>query len=456
MSSALMAPVLAQFELGLSALPPKLGRTLFIGYSGGVDSEMLAAAAAAYQAQHPEQTIWLVHVHHGLSDHADTWVAHCQARAQHYQLPLTVRRVALNQAAGQSLEALARDARYHAISELMRGDDVLLTAHHEDDQLETVLLALTRGFGPLGLSAMGALQAFDEDKWQCRPFLAVSRQQLESWAQQLAIPHIDDESNQDTRFDRNYLRHEIIPRLKQRWPAIARTASRSASLCAEEYALLEQEVDSRLAKVIHTSPLNGDSLSIEAMAAFSESWQMQILRRFIQMNHCPMPSRVQLQQALMQMQMAKEDAKVSLQVSGCILRRFAGNIFVAVSRQIEGSKPRLWPLTDAVVSVRIGSLQWQVSFVRDGLRCRAPRQDERVELKYWGDDDISGRLRCHPSFRRQGRELKKMWQELGVAPWLRDDIPLIFYNHRLVASGLWVERDALVSDDAQGWQWQLL
>ncbi|QDF67755.1 tRNA lysidine(34) synthetase TilS [Shewanella sp. SNU WT4] len=498
MDFALMAPLLAQFEQAIKALevaaplsPASHTRTLFIGYSGGMDSELLAATAAAFmQHQGCDVTeervryrVCLVHVHHGLSQHADTWVKHCSQRAALYQLPLTVCRVNLDNRAGKSLEAVARDARYQALDDLMAAGDVLLTAHHQDDQLETVLLALARGFGPLGLSAMGAVQAFGAHKWQCRPFLALSRDELEEFAALFAITHIDDESNQDTRFDRNFLRHEIIPKLKQRWPAIARTASRSASLCANEYELLTEEVDVRLQRLEQYSAINGMSLCVSGLAQLSPDWQTQVLRRFIQRRQCPMPSQVQLQQVLMQIHSAKEDAKVSLHVSGCLLRRFGDGLYVATASVSD--KARFEVIRQAIVTtlgqtlgqgkealdlqllssqalnsqsqsepcLRLAypSVQLEWRLAREGARLRLPHQDEVVSVGYWGDKDISGRLRCHPSFRHQGRELKKMWQELAVAPWIREQVPLVFYNQTLVASGLWVERHALAQDQGAGW-----
>lgn len=180
------------------------GTKLVLAYSGGVDSEILAHGLASYAKQHPEYHYLLVHVHHGLSVNADAWAAHCEMQALHYQLPIDIIHVQVNTGPRLSIEAEARRARYNAIKTVMATGDVLLTAHHVDDQLETVLLALKRGLGPKGLSAMGSVQQFDEDKVLLRPLLSIERAQIEAKAAELTLPHIEDESNGDDTYDRNF------------------------------------------------------------------------------------------------------------------------------------------------------------------------------------------------------------------------------------------------------------
>ena len=176
-------------------------------------------------------------MHHGLSAFADRWVEHCRSRCADWQIPLTVTHVQVD--ARRGIEAAARAARYAAFSTALTEGEALLTAQHLDDQSETFLLALKRGSGPAGLSAMAARAALGEHLL-LRPLLGCSRQTLESYAQRHALTWIDDDSNQDTRFDRNFLRLQVLPQLNQRWPHFATAVARSAGLCAEQEQLLDE------------------------------------------------------------------------------------------------------------------------------------------------------------------------------------------------------------------------
>ncbi|MFB2732409.1 tRNA lysidine(34) synthetase TilS [Shewanella mangrovisoli] len=433
----------------LASLPLQAGSKLVLAYSGGVDSEVLAYGLSEFAKHHPEFHYQLIYVHHGLSLNADAWAEHCQTRATNYGLPITVERVQLNLGPRVSLEAEARKMRYQAILQHLKPQDVLLTAHHEDDQLETILLALKRGQGPKGLAAMGQIQMLSlGEKGAClqaRPLLDISREQIEAFAQMRQLVHIEDESNQDDKYDRNFLRLEIIPRLKARWPSIATTASRSALLCAEQQAIVDAEVSERLPKLLTEAPFTQQTvLKLDELAAQTSEWQGLLLRGFIESQGFALPSYVQLQQILQQLMGAKEDAKVQIQIGDCVLRRFAGMLYLD-NVNIASAAPRITArelhqdilalLTQA--STRLEDKIAPFSLVITGTRLRLPKADEVVSLRY----QLPGQFRCQPHFRDKGRELKKLWQECAVPPWLRADVGFLFYNERLVmALGLWVEK----------------
>ncbi|MDF3009104.1 MAG: tRNA lysidine(34) synthetase TilS [Enterobacter kobei] len=190
-------------------------RQLLVGFSGGLDSTVLLHQLVCWREQQPDVSLRAIHVHHGLSAHADEWVEHCQALCAQWQVPLSVVRVRLN-LAGESIEAQARQARYQAFRETLIPGEVLLTAQHLDDQSETFLLALKRGSG-------------------------------EAWAQQHALRWIEDDSNQDDKYDRNFLRLHILPVLNTRWPHFADAVARSAALCGEQEQLLDELLAEELA-----------------------------------------------------------------------------------------------------------------------------------------------------------------------------------------------------------------
>lgn len=445
----------AHVQAFLNEQPLKAGCKLVLAYSGGVDSEVLACALAYFAKTHTAFRYLLVHVHHGLSDNADTWAAHCQSRAQQYGLPIAVERVTVKCGPRLSLEAQARSARYHVFEQYLEVGDVLLTAHHEDDQLETVLLALKRGQGPKGLAAMGQVQAFAQGR-QLRPLLELSRESIETYAELHALPHIEDESNQDDKFDRNFLRLEIIPRLKARWPSIATTASRSAALCAEQQSTLDDQVSERLPLWLTRADFSRQEVfKLDGFDALTPNWQALLLRAFIEKHGFALPSLVQLQQVIRQLIDAKDDAKVCIRVGDCEIRRFAGQVFLrqhvkceapkktdillsnsALNALARGDIPELLVLLPHNIENDDGC---NVHFLQDnqGPRVRFPKDDEAVSIRY----HLAGQFRCHPHDRDKGRELKKLWQEYAVPPWEREHVGFVFYGEQLVmALGLWVEK----------------
>ncbi|MCT8982591.1 tRNA lysidine(34) synthetase TilS [Shewanella algae] len=507
----------------LTALLDQIGATadnhLWLGYSGGMDSELLAYTLARFRQTHPKTPyqVSLVHVHHGLSRNADAWAAHCRQRAEHYGLNFVLRKVQLELGPRVSIEAEARRARYQAIAELLNPGDILLTAHHQDDQLETLLLALKRGQGPKGLAAMGQAQhlaftslarisrAESAPCWQLRPMLDSSRAQIEQAVASLELPYINDESNQDTQYDRNFLRAEVIPVLKQRWPSIATTASRSAALCAEQQLLLDEVSTEKLQPLLGRCRFSGVRvLDSAGLKVLSPQWQAQLLRQFIQMQRLPLPAQVQLQQALAQLLDAREDAQLELSFKGLLLKRYGQQIYAmaplpgAAFQLLDGvgsaedlaaqpSKLTLSPKQLQALSqgqsLSVGlTSPWQrleLTLADSGPRVAlakvmAPQMASQQALlsapllaslsasigaKVQPSDaaapelvmGLKGSYRCQPHNRDKGRELKKLWHELGVPPWLRDRVPLLMQNGRLLAlAGGFVERSALASGSEPG------
>ena len=202
-----------------------------VALSGGLDSTVLAAALAAPGAGR-ERTPRAIHVDHGLHPDSPQWSAHCRGLAERLGVPCEIAAVDARPAAGESPEAAARAARYAALAARLQPGEVLLTAHHGDDQLETVLLQWLRGGGLSAVAGMRPVTPFAAG-WLARPLLGFTRAELEAWARAQGLAWLEDPSNADRRFDRNYLRIEILPRLRARWPAAAVTVARVAEQAAE-------------------------------------------------------------------------------------------------------------------------------------------------------------------------------------------------------------------------------
>ncbi len=423
------------FHQTLSALTPKKTQ-IVIGYSGGLDSHVLLHLLARYKQQYPQHEYLAVHVHHGLSSNADDWVTHCETTAQDLGIALVVERVKFTVGKQDSLEAKAREARYDAINSHLTEGAVLLLAQHLDDQLETFLLQLKRGAGIKGLSAMGAEVPFalNHSCTVCRPLLIQPRVELEKYARQYDFCWVEDESNKDTSYDRNFLRHDIIPLLKQRWPHIGHAVHRSAELCAEQQQLADEIAASDLADC--HSPTGG--LIIHQLVKLSKIRRNNLIRHWLAQGRHPMPSRVHLDTLWREVVHAAEDANPQFNWQGGQFRRYQGILYNLTQYR---------PLKDVVLPVVMdsGEQSQQNLCLPDGLgelqictatagNCvLAPLPTQQVSIRFRGEG------KCKPVGRGGSRSLKKLYQEYHVPPWLRDRIPLVYYDDILIcAVGLWV------------------
>lgn len=397
-------------------------RKLLVGFSGGLDSSVLLHLLTRLRTgQRPDLIIRAIHIHHGINPQANDWVEHCQYQCQQWQVPLEIVPVQLN-TRKNGIEAAARAARYHAFSTHLTDKEVLLTAQHQDDQCETFLLALKRGSGPTGLSAMASKMAFAQSQL-LRPLLSCSRQNLMDYAQRHQIQWVEDESNQDRRFDRNFLRQEIIPLLNQRWPHFSQTVTRSASLCAEQEQLLDELLTATLDQWQHTD----GSLTTDGLITMSEVKRNAVLRRWLSRHHVRMPSRDQLQRLWHEVVLARIDANPCLQLGQHQVRRFRQRLYLSSSQQINITSQCLhWCVSeDLLLPANLGVLRLTNA---DGQQIRAARPNESVKIRF----GLQGKVKIVG--RDRSRESKKLWQELGVPPLMRNQIPLLYFNEQLIAA----------------------
>ena len=413
----------------ISSLAQRLSphRQFLVAFSGGLDSTVLLHQLVCWRQQEPSISLRAVHIHHGISQNADSWVAHCQRLCTQWQVPLVVERVTLVQN-GLGLEAEARTARYQAFREALIPGEVLLTAQHLDDQSETLLLALKRGSGPAGLSAMPTYAAFG-DTQLIRPLLHETRAALQHWAQTHALTWIEDESNQDDAYDRNFLRLRVLPLLNARWPHFAEASARSAALCAEQEQLLDELLADELARL----RTDAGTLTIEPMMTMSAPKRAAILRRWLAWHGAPMPSRETIARVWQEVALAREDATPCLRLGNFEVRRYQQQLWWV--KALEGQTESVLEWADRTMPLVLPGELGQLHCAAGG-DIRPPRADEPVSVRF----KAPGML--HIVGRHGGRKLKKIWQELGVPPWLRDTTPLLFYGETLItAVGVFVTVD---------------
>lgn len=400
----------------------------WVAYSGGLDSSVLLQALAQRRAALGGE-LRALHVNHHLQPQADAWQAHCERVCAQLNVPLECRDVNVAPDKGESLEAVARAQRYAAYRALLRAGDLLLLAHHQDDQLETFLLQALRGAGLRGLAAMRARAKCGAGKL-ARPLLGFTRAELHTWAELQRFEWLEDPSNADTRFARNYLRHEILPRLKARWPAAAATVSRSARHCGEAVELLaalaaedwNQAADSE-----------GRSLAVTALRKLSVPRAGNLLRFWFDKLELPAPPAHKLEQVFTEVLAAGADRNPRVNWEGAELRRFRGRLYaMAPLPETPAGELRLRLGITQNLGAGLGSLSLQ-SAEGAGLRAAlCPADGLRIRFRSGGEI-------CRPAGRAHRRPLKKWLQDFAVLPWMRERLPLIYAGDELAAvAGLFV------------------
>jgi tRNA(Ile)-lysidine synthase len=406
--------------LGAAAVEPS---GYCVALSGGLDSTVLLAALAASSLPAPLRAI---HVDHGLHPDAARWSSHSVDFAARLGVSCEVVAVQAQPQAGESPEAAARAARYAALARRLRAAEVLLTAHHADDQLETVLLQWLRGGGLKALAGMPAVGRFGAGAWHARPLLGFTRAELRDWAVSQRLAWLDDPSNLDARFDRNYLRLEVLPALRRRWPAAATTVGRVAAQAAEAIALDEEAAAAELAAVAE-----GRTVVLERLAAFAPSRQRRMLRAWLGSLELPVPSAATLESLRRDMLAAAADRLPVTRWPGAVVRRYRGRLHAAPAPEAalrlgeSGSLP--WRPGETVDLGALGRLELKPSRGH-GLRRSVLPGSLRVQSR------PSGGL-FRPSGSAHRRELRKWLQERGVLPWMRESLPVVLDGAEIVAVG---------------------
>jgi tRNA(Ile)-lysidine synthase len=418
----------------LSQLLPQFPRVrLCVAFSGGADSTALLAALASLP--HPPLALRALHINHGLQPAAAQWGRHCRHVAAALGVRCTVRRVAIARGRGESLEAAARTQRYRLLGAQLRAGEVLLTAHHLDDQCETLLLQLLRGAGLAGLAAMPARAPLARGLL-LRPLLEVPAAALRTWLSSRGLPWIEDDSNAELHFDRNYLRLRVLPPLRARWPAAAATVARAAGHIAEAQQLLDALAASDLLHARH-----GRELEVAALRALDGPRRRNALRSWLSAAGVRPPSASILGELAGALLAARADAQPSVTWHGAHVERRAGRLSV---RRAGSGRPR--PLAQETAA-----LVWRW---RRRRHCRLPSGAGSLSLHAdaAGPLDLdalgaalqirarAGGERLRPLRGGPRRTLKQLLQEARVPLALRAQVPLLFDGERLVAAGdLWLD-----------------
>ncbi|MGQ7958932.1 tRNA lysidine(34) synthetase TilS [Pseudomonas sp. SP16.1] len=402
-----------------------------IALSGGLDSSVLLHLLASLARREVLPPLSAIHVHHGLQPAAEGWPEHCARLCAHQGIPLEV--VAVQVSPGASLEQAARRARYAAFAERLGEGEVLLSAQHRDDQAETLLFRLLRGAGVRGLAAMPTGRALGRGSL-VRPLLDVPRAELLAYAEAHGLSWVEDPSNADERFSRNFLRRRVLPLLAERWPQAAASLARSAAHLGEAQQLLGELAELDLLAARGRAPLSWlalPSLDLQAVCGLSEARQRNLLRHWL----APLT------------RLPDSD-----HWAGWSDLRDAGldatPIWKLADGELQRADGRLWWLSG----------DWLQPLTAVDLACGSAQ--EGLELPGNGAVRVIGELpagRWHLRYRRGGeslqlpgrgrRDLKRLLNELRVPAFVRPRLPLLFDGDELVAVANLVQSPRLGPDE---------
>jgi len=404
-----------------------------VAFSGGLDSTALLHCVGRLTQEGGEFAdvpVLAIHVDHGLHSDSAVWSAHCASVAKTYDIEFRSRCVTVATDAGKGPEAAARDARYIALRAEMAESDWLLSAHHREDQAETLLLNLIRGSGPAGIAAIGAVRRFGPG-WLLRPLLAVNRAEILEYATAASLSWLQDPSNEDRGLDRNFLRHEVLPQFRRRWPDIAARLQRSAAHAGEAAELLAELACFDLQR------LGGRSsrLPVDALAELSPARQRNVIRYALRDLGLATPGARQLERVLTEVMHARIDAQPLVSWPGACVRRYRNGLYL-MPEKLATSLNTTAVLSGALsLGAGLGTLQL-VKNAEVGVSSTLVGAGLNVRIRQGGEE-------FKPSGQLHTRKLKKLLQEEGVVPWMRNRLPLIYSGEQLVAVGdLWLADDA--------------
>jgi len=413
-----------------------------VAFSGGVDSTVLAHSLAKRRSRFA--SLRLLHVDHRLQAASHDWSLHCAQVARALRLPFVALEATIRRRQGESPEAAAREARYALLAMVLDPGEVLVTAQHRDDQAETLLLQLFRGAGVAGLAAMPAIAAFGPGR-VCRPLLGETRADIERYAREKRLRWVEDPTNMETQFARNYLRAKVLPVIRQQWPGVDAAVSRSANHMAEAARLL-----GGLGRVDCDRVADGGGLNVAALRTLPAARRRNALRAWIGGFPVEAPSTAKLTEIAGSLLAARSDAQPEVAWRGAVIRRRAGRLLLEVKPQ-DSTQPS--------ADLAAKSWDWSVDRV-----CVLSRSGDCLELvdDESGPVDLSllpkllevrarsGGETLRPGPRARTQALKKLIQAAKMSVEARAHLPLLFARDRLVAAGdRWIDASIAANDKSR-------
>ena len=421
-----------------------------VAYSGGLDSHVLLHALASWLEPGHLQAL---HINHQLSPQADSWQAHCAEICANLQVAFISRKITVSTSG--SLETAAREARYRVFVETLRKGELLLLAHHANDQAETVLFRLMRRHGARGLAGMPVSRPLGAGRL-LRPLLGLKREALRDYALHYRLQWVEDESNVSLQHDRNYLRHRVMPVLTQRWPDLVERINTAADRCRTAADLSDTLARADLSELLPRDERLGWSVDMTRLLALNSERRGNVLHYLVRDKALKTCSAAVVAEVERSLYGAACDANPQVAWSGGSWRRYRQRLYLLPP--VKGGEGVMANLT----SVDLAWPEAQSLLLPDGGRLYASKaQGAGLAARFEGGLHVRfrrGGERCRPANRSASAPLKKLFQEAGLEPWLRERVPLVYAGDELAAVGdLWINRGFEARESEPGFRlhWHL-
>jgi len=412
-------------------------RKFLLAFSGGVDSIVLLDLLTNLVKESDQLRV--IHINHNLNEYSDDWAQFSSEVCVKYDLPLINASVKPKRQ-GKGLEADARALRYQSFREIIQDNEYLLTGHHQDDQMETLLYRIFRGTGIDGLRAIRRKTKFGKG-FLYRPMLNVSRDKIEEYARLKNLKWICDSSNNDSSYDRNYLRKDIIPLIKKRWPSVEKKVSRLAVIAEQNQSLLNELAIEDIGKI-----KNYSHLDVETLSGKSYPRIINIFRFMINKNNMGVPSMQVLNEGIKTLMHSKSESP-SMTWNDYSIRRYKHRLYF-LNSSLNSPNNLLaeisWDIKKTInLGENLGSIQARF-LTGDGISLNKCPKSLAIKYRKGGEE-------IKPSGHKITKSLKNLFQENNVLPWVRDKIPLIYVDQELISVGdLWFNQDFKANNNEDG------
>lgn len=391
----------------------------WVGFSGGADSTALLQALHECRHELPA-SIHAIHFHHGLQEDADSWQEHCLSFCRERDIPYMSEKLVIEPAGGSSQEEEGRNSRYRAVARILGHEEMYLTAHHAEDQAETLFLNLLRGSGVEGLAGIPALRSL-ENGWVARPLLENHRADLERFLTERGLEWLTDPSNEDTTFDRNYLRQELFPVLEKRWPGLVNRLTRTARNARVTANAMAVFIENQSGDLIQDKL----KMPMHKLLELDSEMQPLILRQWLRRHEIPVLPESRLREFLEQLFMSMEPSEAEVQWGDWMIKRYQHDLWLHRRKPFLGCQETKW---EQGMELDLGPdsgclrLIGNTTTIPKGWLIREREPGDRIRLVEQG-----------PS-----QKIKHFFQLTSIPPWLRSGIPVMEWDGEAVALGDWV------------------
>lgn len=418
-------------------------KLFLIAYSGGMDSTVLLDYLCKIKKNHPQISIRAIHINHNIQIDSKKWQTHCVSVCKEYNIPLIIEKIDIN--ITKNIEEQLRIERYNLIYKNLLHKEIILTGHHLNDQCETFFLSLKRGSGPTGLSAMSSETIFGQTKI-VRPFLTKTKEEIKNWANLNKLKWIEDFTNFNTHYERNFIRHKILPVLEKKWPFFLKNCFRTTHICNEETILKNILLKEKIQQYLNFN----ECLNISSFKHLKEVLCKALIRYWICLKNVKKPSYNNIQRIYNEIIYSRKDSNLKVIVQKNEIRCYKKFLYFVTIRKDIKNLIIFWHNTENTLQLP-NNLGYIKKNNQKGINLPKPKNSELINIRfqYAGKILIMGR--------QKRRNIKKIWQEHNIPPWLRNQIPLLFYNDQLISAlGVFViNRTINYQDNTKPNQWYL-